>query len=87
MKKNEYWRTRFFRDGETRYIESVIRPALADLAQARRGLVARMPDERSGDAETAALFQAEIERMDAFEARLNQHLKHTSGRFARLLSR
>jgi hypothetical protein len=85
LKKNEYWRTRVFRDGENRYIEGVIRPALADLAQARQHLLDQMPEERSGDEETVALFQAEIARMDSFEARLNQHLKQTRDRFARLM--
>lgn len=87
MRKNDYWRNRIFRDGEQRYIDQVLRPAFDQLAESRRHLLERMPDERSEDTEIVALFQAEIARIDSFEARLNQHLKHTNERFARLAQR
>jgi hypothetical protein len=84
--KEDYWRTRILRDGEKRYIDLVIRPALEDLDATRTRLAEKMPDDQSGDNEIIALFQAEIERINAVEARLRAHMGDTIDRFSRLRS-
>lgn len=82
-KKQDYWRTRILFEGEQRYLDQVIRPALDDLASTRTRLTEKMPDAESGDADIVALFQAEIERVDAVEARLRGHMSDTVNRFGR----
>lgn len=77
------WRTRLFRDGKERYIDEVIRPALADLAETRRRLPERMPGGHAGGEEAVALSQTEIERINAVEARLRVHMSDTVNRSSR----
>lgn len=87
MRKNDHWRNRILQEAEQRNIGDVLRPAMATLAESRRRLLDQTPDQRSGDHDTVALFQAELARMETFEARLNLHLQHTRNRFAQLTHR
>lgn len=82
-KKQGYWRTDILQGSQQRYLDLVLQPALEELRATRGRLQEKMPDEKSGDADIVALFQAEIERVDAMEARLRAHMGETVERFSR----
>jgi hypothetical protein len=83
MEKSDYWRWRIFEEAEERYLEQVIRPALADLESTRESLRAKLDEREIKDDETVALFEVEIARVDAFERKLNEHVRETRERFGR----
>jgi hypothetical protein len=83
MEKTDNWRWRIFEEAEERYVEQVIRPALADLENTRASLQAKLDGGEIKDDETAALFHAEIQRVNGFERKLHEHVKDTRERFAR----
>jgi len=85
MRKDDYWLSRILRDGEARYLERVLRPALADLERTRAHFAERMSE--TTDAEASALFQAEIERIDTVDTRLRGHFRDTLSRFSRRQAR
>ena len=76
------WRTKLFRDGEMRYMNSVIKPALSDLSSAKTQLKTQYSAAIKTDPRKASLIDAEIRRIDAFQVKLNKHASEVKVRFA-----
>lgn len=84
MASNKFfdWRTKLFKDGEMRYMNSVIKPALSDLSSAKTQLKTQYSATLRADPRKAALIDSELRRIDAFEVKLNKHATDVRARFA-----
>jgi len=80
--KTEDWKDRILVESEARYIEQVLSPAIKAVQAARSQTEAQLR-QAGGDAAKTAVYKAEIESMNSFEQRVQQHLHSTLGRFSK----
>ena len=75
------WRLTIMVEAEARYIEQVLNPAIKAVQAARSNAEAHLRQVQ-GDAAKTAMYKAEIEQMNTFEKRVQNHLHSTLGRFS-----